>query len=102
MATSTFPNHGPSGGVQLSPSSSPTQTNSDSDTDFDAPVPLDDGQPRNHRATGNAPRPRPSPPGGEEQDDAGAMAKWAGQPSIKGSSETARMLLLNFCTLGIV
>lgn len=101
MATSTFPNHARSGGARLSPSSSPTQTISDSDTDLDALDPLDGNQPLSH-ATGSVPRPRPSPPRGEEQDDAGAMAKWAGQPSIKGSSEMARMLLLNFCTLGIV
>ncbi|KAK8087974.1 hypothetical protein PG997_002935 [Apiospora hydei] len=30
------------------------------------------------------------------------MSKWSGQPSIKGSSDTVRMLLLNFSTLGIV
>ncbi|KAK8874912.1 sucrose transporter [Apiospora arundinis] len=30
------------------------------------------------------------------------MTRWSGQPSIKGSSDTVRMLLLNFCTLGIV
>ncbi|KAK8095782.1 hypothetical protein PG999_013804 [Apiospora kogelbergensis] len=30
------------------------------------------------------------------------MSRWSGQPSIKGSSDMVRMLLLNFCTLGIV
>jgi hypothetical protein len=29
------------------------------------------------------------------------MSRWAGQPSIKGSSDAMRMILLNFCTLGI-
>jgi hypothetical protein len=29
------------------------------------------------------------------------MTKWAGQPSIRGSSDAMRMILLNFCTLGI-
>jgi hypothetical protein len=28
------------------------------------------------------------------------MASWAGQPSIKGSSETLRMILLTFSTIG--
>ncbi|WYZ34459.1 hypothetical protein EsH8_I_000735 [Colletotrichum jinshuiense] len=35
-----------------------------------------------------------------EQDPAG-MSSWAGQPSIKGSSEAMRMVLLTFNTLGI-
>ncbi|KAH8675684.1 sucrose transporter [Xylariales sp. PMI_506] len=29
------------------------------------------------------------------------MSRWTGQPSIKGSSDAIRMILLNFCTLGI-
>lgn len=29
------------------------------------------------------------------------MASWAGQSSIKGSSETMRMFLLNFTSIGI-
>lgn len=29
------------------------------------------------------------------------MSKWAGQPSVRGSSDAMRMILLNFCTLGI-
>ncbi|KAK8055529.1 hypothetical protein PG993_000756 [Apiospora rasikravindrae] len=48
--------------------------------------------------------------GDEDEDDGwvcnpnnpAEMSKWSGQPSIKGSSDTVRMLLLNFCTLGIV
>lgn len=35
-----------------------------------------------------------------EQDPAG-MSSWAGQPSIRGSSEAMRMVLLTFNTLGI-
>ncbi|OHE91029.1 sucrose transporter, partial [Colletotrichum orchidophilum] len=35
-----------------------------------------------------------------EQDPAG-MSSWAGQPSIRGSSEAMRMILLTFNTLGI-
>ncbi|KAK7941241.1 uncharacterized protein PG986_013628 [Apiospora aurea] len=48
--------------------------------------------------------------GDEDEDDGwvrnpknpAEMSKWSGQPSIKGSSDTVRMLLLNFSTLGIV
>ncbi|KAK6079084.1 sucrose transport protein [Seiridium cupressi] len=29
------------------------------------------------------------------------MSRWTGQPSVKGSSDAMRMILLNFCTLGI-
>lgn len=29
------------------------------------------------------------------------MSRWTGQPSIRGSSDAMRMILLNFCTLGI-
>ncbi|KAH6660023.1 major facilitator superfamily domain-containing protein [Truncatella angustata] len=29
------------------------------------------------------------------------MSRWTGQPSIMGSSDAVRMILLNFCTLGI-
>jgi hypothetical protein len=29
------------------------------------------------------------------------MSRWTGQPSIMGSSDTMRMILLNFCALGI-
>lgn len=29
------------------------------------------------------------------------MARWAGQPSVRGGSDAIRMVLLNFCTLGI-
>jgi hypothetical protein len=29
------------------------------------------------------------------------MARWSGEPSIKGNSDVLRMILLNFCTLGI-
>ncbi|KAK8140262.1 hypothetical protein PG984_000328 [Apiospora sp. TS-2023a] len=47
---------------------------------------------------------------GDDEDDGwvrnpnnpAEMSKWSGQPSIKGSSDTVRMLLLNFSTLGIV
>lgn len=31
----------------------------------------------------------------------GEMATWSGRPAIKGSSEAVRMVLLNFCTIGI-
>ncbi|GKT82948.1 sucrose transport protein [Colletotrichum tofieldiae] len=36
-----------------------------------------------------------------EEDPAAGMSSWAGQPSIKGSSEAIRMILLTFNTLGI-
>lgn len=29
------------------------------------------------------------------------MASWAGQPAVKGSTETMRMVLLTFCLIGI-
>jgi hypothetical protein len=29
------------------------------------------------------------------------MSRWAGQPSVRGNSDAMRMVLLNFCTLGI-
>jgi hypothetical protein len=29
------------------------------------------------------------------------MSRWTGQPSVRGSSDAIRMILLNFCTLGI-
>jgi solute carrier family 45 protein 1/2/4 len=35
----------------------------------------------------------------EEEDD--DMASWAGQPSIKGSSETVRMALLTLSLVGL-
>lgn len=31
----------------------------------------------------------------------GDMASWAGQPSVKGSSETMRMMLLTFSLVGL-
>ncbi|KAF3015665.1 hypothetical protein E8E14_012637 [Neopestalotiopsis sp. 37M] len=49
-------------------------------------------------------------PNNDDDDDDGwvrnpnnpaEMTKWAGQPSIRGSSDAMRMILLNFCTLGI-
>ncbi|GKT48303.1 general alpha-glucoside permease [Colletotrichum spaethianum] len=36
-----------------------------------------------------------------EEDPAAGMSSWAGQPSIRGSSEAMRMILLTFNTLGI-
>lgn len=29
------------------------------------------------------------------------MSRWTGQPSVRGSSDAMRMILLNFCSLGI-
>jgi hypothetical protein len=34
-------------------------------------------------------------------DTAGDMASWAGQPAIKGSTETMRMALLTFSLIGL-
>ena len=35
------------------------------------------------------------------EDDPANMSSWAGQPSVKGSSETVRMMLLTFSSVGM-
>ncbi len=37
----------------------------------------------------------------EEEDEDDMAASWAGQPSIKGSTETMRMALLTFSLIGL-
>jgi solute carrier family 45 protein 1/2/4 len=98
--------------------STPIRTPSRSgSSDPDRPNDSPDLPPAKWRSTGGSSRPlrddfendraedvrHPDPAAPELELELGSpeMANWTGQPSIRGSTEAIRMVLLSFCSIGI-